>query len=468
MNQPVLLTDVEVEGRRVDVRVSSGTIVEIGTDLDAYEAHVVDGAGGALLPGLHDHHVHLNAMAAARRSVQAGPPHVKSATTLGETLAAAPTTGGWIRAVGYHEEVAGDLDRDLLDTWVPDRPLRVQHRSGALWVLNSVALDLVKDCLDDSPDVERNADGRPNGRLWRYDARLIRALPDEESAQREALRAVATQLLDLGITGVTDATPDLAPSALSLLSDITPVRVHLLGVTPTTPLPAGMTSGARKLLLHDHHLPDYEQLMHAIDPGGTGPLRQPVAVHCVSRESLLVTLLALEDLGVVPGDRIEHAAVVPSPVEDIIARLGIPVVTQPDFLRTRGDAYLRDVDVDDRPFLYRWRGLVDAGVHVVASSDAPFGEVNPWQVMRTARDRTTEGGITIGANECATAAQALKSYLTTPHDPGGPPRQITVGVAADLCLLTVGIEQALHAPSEHLVRLTLVNGEPAGSRPWPG
>ena len=65
---------------------------------------MVDAAGGALLPGLHDHHVHLMAMAAARDSVDVG--------TAG--LAALRTAPGddWVRAVGYHESIAGPLDRD--------------------------------------------------------------------------------------------------------------------------------------------------------------------------------------------------------------------------------------------------------------------------------------------------------------------------------------------------------------------
>ena len=47
---------------------------------------------------------------------------------------------GWLRGVAYHESVAGPLDRDRLDAWVADRPLRVQHRSGALWMLNSAGI----------------------------------------------------------------------------------------------------------------------------------------------------------------------------------------------------------------------------------------------------------------------------------------------------------------------------------------
>jgi len=50
---------------------------------------------------------------------------------------------GWIRAVGYHDSVAGELDRDALDALNavdPATPLRIQHRSGVLWILNSAGL----------------------------------------------------------------------------------------------------------------------------------------------------------------------------------------------------------------------------------------------------------------------------------------------------------------------------------------
>ena len=102
---------------------------------------VVDAAGGAVLPGLHDHHVHLLALAAARQSIRLGPPDVGDRAAFDAALRAAAAGGtGWLRGIGYHESVAGPLDRDRLDALVPGRPVRVQHRSGAMWVLNSRAL----------------------------------------------------------------------------------------------------------------------------------------------------------------------------------------------------------------------------------------------------------------------------------------------------------------------------------------
>jgi predicted amidohydrolase YtcJ len=455
----LLLADVEVDGRRVDVHVRDGLVHAIGADLPRSGTTVVDGRGGALVPGLHDHHLHLNAMAAVRRSVDVSPEAAPDRDVLARALATAPGTG-WVRAVGYHESTAGPLDRDALDELAGARPVRVQHRSGALWVLNTAALERVADHLDDSEDVERDATGRPTGRLWRYDARLVRALPDQGPEQRAALEQVARELLRLGITGVTDATPNLDARAARLLSATDPLRLHLLGAAdlPDDELPPHASRGPRKVLLRDHDLPSYDDLLALLDPAGAGTGRRPVAVHCVSRESLVLTLAALAELGSVSGDRIEHAAVTPPELEPALRELGVAVVSQPDFLRTRGDAYLSDVDPDDRPWLYRWAGLARAGVSVCASSDAPYGSADPWQVVRSATERRTLAGSTIGVDERVDAATALASYLSPADDPGGPPRRVAVGAPADLCLLGVPRDEALHAPNRDLVALTLVGG----------
>lgn len=162
----VLLRDVEVEGRRSDVLLAGGRVAAIGAGLPApVGAEVVAGGGGALLPGLHDHHLHLLSMAAALDSVDCGPGAVRSPEALAEALRRAPGgPGGWVRGTGYHEDVAGPLDRHLLDRLVPDRPVRVQHRSGALWMVNSRGLGEVAHVLDQSPDVERDAHGRSSCR----------------------------------------------------------------------------------------------------------------------------------------------------------------------------------------------------------------------------------------------------------------------------------------------------------------
>ena len=140
----LMLRDVEVAGRRIDVRLAGDLVAETGRGLvPSPAAEVVEGGGGALLPGLHDHHLHVLATAAARLSVPAGPPRVRDRAGLAAALRAADAAlpvGRWIRAVGYHASVAGDLDRWALDALVAARPVRIQHRSGARWVLNGAAV----------------------------------------------------------------------------------------------------------------------------------------------------------------------------------------------------------------------------------------------------------------------------------------------------------------------------------------
>ena len=84
------MRDVEVEGRRVDVRIENGRIAALGPGLEADAgARVIEGRGGALLPGLHDHHLHLLAWAAALASLPCGPPDVRDERALGAALRAA-------------------------------------------------------------------------------------------------------------------------------------------------------------------------------------------------------------------------------------------------------------------------------------------------------------------------------------------------------------------------------------------
>jgi len=53
-----LMREVEVEGRRLDVRITAGLVAEIGAGLPLHrDEEVIDADGGALIPGLTDHHL---------------------------------------------------------------------------------------------------------------------------------------------------------------------------------------------------------------------------------------------------------------------------------------------------------------------------------------------------------------------------------------------------------------------------
>jgi predicted amidohydrolase YtcJ len=405
-----LLRDVTVSGTRVDCRIRDGRIAELAPQLiEAGGETVIEGNGGELLPGLADHHIHLRALAAARRSLDLH----------GADLTEVPRDAGsgWLRVIGAGVE----LTRADIDAVWPERPVRVQHRSGALWTLNSMALERL------GPGA--SADEVATGQFWRSGERLRAMLDLGEEAD---LAAVSADLAGYGITHVTDASPKGDPSTLT-------IDQHVLSLAATG-------TGPRKLVIADHDLPDLDVLIQAISR--THADGRGVALHVVSAVAIALALAAIDAAGSDEADRIEHAAVCDDDSARRIAELGITVVTQPSILERHGHTYLRDSEQRERALLWRYGGLLRAGVRAAVSSDAPYGEPDPWATIRAAATRVSDG-VPVGPDDERVAPTiALASMLAEPHDPAGAQRVVRVGAAADLCLLDSDLPTAL----DHAIR----------------
>lgn len=162
----LLIRGAEVNGELLDVRIGHGRVVELGWSLPRADRaeELVEAHGGTLLPGLTDHHIHLFATAADLASASCDPATTPDRAGLAQVLRRARPDGhGWIRGVRYHESTAGDLDAAGLDELRDDVPVRLQHRSGALWVLNSRAAEAVGLIGGDHPGIERDAGGTRPG-----------------------------------------------------------------------------------------------------------------------------------------------------------------------------------------------------------------------------------------------------------------------------------------------------------------
>lgn len=420
-----------LDGTTTDIRLGQ-QIDEMGDGLVAESGEgVLYAGGGTVLPGLHDHHVHVRSAASALDSFFVGPPGVSSKAELTQLLSnATPGPDGWIRAIGYHESVAGDLDRYALDAIVRSVPVRIQHRSGVLWILNSEALGRIG--LSEHPD----------GRLRSADHGWSDLLQRRESDLAELSRRITAT----GVTGVTDATPDLdADDMVSL------VVAHRHG--EFRPRPSFLAPG--KIILHDDRL-DLDALTDWI--AGHHGAGRPVAVHCVTAAQLVVTIAALRAAGGHPQDRIEHAAVVPHDNVADLGELGVTVVTQPNLVAERGDHYLADVPAAEHPQLWRVASLLEATVPVALSTDMPFGHGDPWTAMRAAVYRTTPSGAVLSANECVSAREALTMFLGRPDRPAQP-RTVAVGEPADLCVLSEPPATALAELDAGMVAATIIGGE---------
>jgi len=404
----MLIRNVDLYADLVDVRISNGLIDQIGPQLERGADIEFDGAGGALLPGLHDHHIHLNAAAAAMASVSCGPPDILTAQDLIDVLHGADMDV--IRGVCYHQSVAGDIDRAWLDKHGPDKPIRIQHRSGRLWIINSRGMKAYG--LKEPHD----------GRLFDSDV-ILRARADFPD-----LKPLVSRLLSYGITGVTEVTPSNGQAEFeNYLKQAKPLKLSIMGSSELSAMD-NPHIGPLKLHYHDHDLPALDELSEQMTRAHSKG--RNIAAHCVTRAELMLTLAALEQAGPQPGDRIEHAAIADEAAIEWMKRLGVIVVTQPNFITERIDAYRKDVPEQDHEHLWRLKAFEAAGLKIAAGSDAPFGDPDPWAAMAAAvtRPRGFE-------KEAITPEAALALYTKPSHDAGAVARRIEIGSPADLCLL---------------------------------
>jgi predicted amidohydrolase YtcJ len=420
----------------IDLLVRDGRIAEAAPGAGGGDVEVVDLEGRPTLPGLVDHHTHLFALAASWTSVDCSPAALEAAGGLVATLRAARERvgRGWVRGIGYDMVASGAIDRTDLDR-AKAGPVRIQDRTGIFWVLDSAGLALVVADSNERPEeVAVDGAGRPTGVIRRGDrwlrGRLVEEPPDLHQVGEWLARRGVTAVTDAGATNTDDDVATLRSAGL-------PQRITVMTGNPSPP--AGGV-GPVKLVLDGDRLPDLADLqskvMAAHDAG------RAVAVHAVDPESVVLALAA----GLGPGDRIEHATHVPDDVVPLMANAGVTVVVQPGLVETRGDRYLEEVPAREHHELHRLKSFLDAGIHVMGGSDAPFGPADPWRHIAAAVRRRTSTGVAFGPGESLPAIEALRLYLGPPLEPGA---------AADVAVLDATWDDLADDPA---VAMTFVGG----------
>ncbi|MGW6941880.1 amidohydrolase [Streptomyces xanthophaeus] len=201
---------VAVGGGRI-LAVADEATVRSYADTDT---EVVDLAGGLLVPGFQDAHVHPVVAGVQMLSCDLAEQHtVEGYLAVVARYAQDHPEAPWIRGGGWSMDVfpGGTPTRTLLDAVVPDRPVMLTNRDGhGAWV-NTRALELTG--LDrTTPDpadgrIEREPDGTPAGTLQEGAMDLVARhvpLPTADEAYA-GLLAAQEHLLSLGVTAWQDA-----------------------------------------------------------------------------------------------------------------------------------------------------------------------------------------------------------------------------------------------------------------------
>jgi predicted amidohydrolase YtcJ len=204
------------------VAVGGGRIVYVGTDslppgLIGERTEVLEAAGGMVLPGFQDAHVHP-----ISSGVELAECHLHDLATARAVLdsiracAAAGPEKAWVRGGGWQLPIfpAGNPTRQALDAVVPDRPAVFEAADGhSLWA-NSRALALagIGRETPDPPNgrIERDPRGEPSGTLRESAMDLVaRVVPERTRAELAAgLDRAQRRANAFGLTTLFAATAD--------------------------------------------------------------------------------------------------------------------------------------------------------------------------------------------------------------------------------------------------------------------
>lgn len=489
----------------------SGQIAQVGKAVDLATATVkhVDLGGRTLIPGLNDAHVHiwkLGLLLTVQIDAR-GLPDIPAITDRFRERTGQSPAGTWLTGRGYNEADLTEhrhLTRADLDAASTEHPIALTRTCGHMIVANSRALELagINASTPNPPGgvIVRDEHGEPTGLLQETAMGLLNVpLPDDATMAR-AIRAAIDHQLRLGITSATDPllTPDHlrvyrqleADHLLTVRVNGLPIRRPDAAVKITYPLPEkylsptlridtvkffadGGLSGATAAISEPYKITgdqgvlrfETDELIELMWEAHDAGYR--IGTHAIGDVALDQVISVYELLNErKPGlrHRIEHLGL---PNLEHLRRLkaiNAIAVPQTVFLPALGTAFRRYLPDDYFERCYPVRAMLDEGLTVALSSDAPVvPDDNPLLGMKAALDRLDGHGDPIAPAQSINAFEALHAYTMGGAIASGDQDNrgsITPGKWADLVILS---GDPLNTPPEVLLDLhvdqTYVGGQ---------
>ena len=459
-------------------------------DLDAPGVRRIDLGGRTLLPGFNDAHVHvwklgllLTVQVDARSAVA---PDIASIIDRFHERAVGLPAGTWITGRGYNETSMPErrhLTRADLDAASPNHPIALTRTCGHMIVANSAAL-AVAGITRDTPNppgglIVRDASGEPIGLLQETAMGLLTHAmpPTDDTTMADGIRAAMRHQLALGITSATD--PLLTPPILEVYRQLErdgALRVRINGLpirrpdggNETLPLPErfvsdtlridcvkffadGGLSGATAAISQPYKVTgdcgvlrfETDDLLHLAWEAHEAGFR--IATHAIGDVALDQVIGVYEALHArKPGTglrhRIEHLGL---PSAEHLRRcqaMDVIAVPQTIFLSALGGAFRRYLPDAFMPRCYPVRAMLDAGLTVALSSDAPVvADDSPLSGMKAAIDRRDPFGEPITPEQAMSGYEALHAYTMGGAIASGDADNrgsLTPGKWADLVILS--------------------------------
>lgn len=486
------------------------------------DPRVHDIGGRTLVPGFVDAHLHPLPLCFYEHHVDlSATGRLADVHDLLADRAAAGAPGAWVVGHRLDDEALAEgrlPTREELDRVGGGRPVVIIRRDGHHALGSSAAL-AAAGIHPDTPDppggvIHRDPDGSLNGLCGEAAASLLLAsvpLPSWEEFGA-ALDGAVANLARHGVTGITAMcqTNAIGPAgeggaleaaAWSTLPDRVPfdVQTALIAADPATvaalqdgPLhrPAQRrrldavklfldgTLGGRTACLHQPYADGDDAGMLTLAPADaydqmvtTHLAGLQICIHAIGdRANRTAAELYLRLLAEHPHrehrHRVEHASVLDARTIDLLGELGVAAVVQPVSIESERRWLGKRLGPDRLGAVYPYRDLIDAGVRVAGSSDAPIETYDVLRAMHAAVDR-----LGVGPGQAITPTEALSLYTSeaahvrhVEHEAG----HIAPGVYADLVVLSADPRHGLDAVE---VLATIAGGkvlhhDPVLGAPW--
>jgi hypothetical protein len=370
--------------------------------------------------------------------------------------------GSWLVGLNF-EEASMDAprlpDRHDLDAACPDRPVIIIKHDGHSVMANSRAIEAAGISAS-TPDpahgiIERERGGRPSGVFREAAARLVLSaipMPDMESMMQGA-RASFIKLASRGITsiGAVLQTGEEGPAGSAGVFDISLMELFLEHLCVnvysiliaddrekvTAALSSKLNGGENGRLavggikiFADGTFGSCTAHMEAPfsdHPDTTGfPAHEPDEIYrrmvMAHTAGLQLDIHAIGDaanrtcidlfkrlLREYPGrdrrHRLQHASLLDAGMIGDIAKLGLVISTQPQFIHSEKGWLHRRLGEKRSKWVYPFRSLLDAGIKVAGASDAP---VESTDVLHSIQLCVTREGFE--TRQCVTAAEAVRMF----------------------------------------------------------
>lgn len=445
----------------------AGKVLEIGDDASLRTkypaAHLIDGHGKTLLPGLIDVHGHVVYLGLESVQIQlTGTTSLQQAQQKIRAYAQANPRRAWLLGDGWNQ-VIWNLGRfptaQELDAAIADRPAALDRIDGHATWLNTKALHAA-GITKDTPDptggrIERDVAGNPSGVLVDKAMDLVEAVvPQPTDAERiAALRVAMAHMNSVGLTGVGDAgvsAKDIA--AYKRLADQgrLSVRIYamildtgedfrviakdgpLLGygndrlTVRSVKLIADGALGSRGAALMAPYSDKPEQhgllfmtdaeMQHKIETALKAGYQ--VNIHAIGDAANHQVLDAFEAAYRTVGgrqlrNRIEHAQVVALPDIPRFKQLDLIASMQPT--HATGDMNMAETRIGPERLkgAYAWRAFLDQGTVIAGGSDFPVESDNPFFGLHAAVTRTDHANQPPGGwhpEQSMTLLEAFRSF----------------------------------------------------------